>query len=232
MTLVELVVAMTLTALFATACIMLILPVESIYTRSTDVSRAQLVADTIADSLRAECSSTYIAGADDVWIGDVGNSIITEAPSTDIPSGHVLVLRKNASYCETIFANDAIPKSVYDSFISDPELVDGNVTSRAIFDLFSVENNPDIEANYVHFGYYKATGGETTPFLPSEYYDFTNPFSNATYREYTVALTFSGLGRNQDNLPAYVLCQIDVMKGEEIVYTRNTVLCFAAPVAQ
>ena len=78
MTLVELVVAMALTALFATACIMLVLPVERIYTRTTDVSRAQILADTIVDSLRTECANTYIDGKGAVWIGSIGNQELTE----------------------------------------------------------------------------------------------------------------------------------------------------------
>ena len=231
MTLVELVVAMALTALFATACIMLVYPIEKIYTRSTDVARAQLVADTVADALRAECAAAYIEGKDDVWIGTVGNQIFTDEP-TPADSGTVLVIRKNTGYCETIFANDEIPKSVYDTFAANSELVNSDVTSRAIFRLFSETNNPDTGANYVHYGFYEATGGKTTPVVPSGYYDFTNPFSNATYREYTVVLTFSDMGRDQNDMPAYVLCKIDVMKGSELVYTRNTVLCFAAPVQQ
>lgn len=230
-TLVELVVAMALTALFAAACIMLVYPIEKIYTRSTDVARAQLVADTVADALRSECAEAYIAGRDDVWIGEVGNQIFTDEP-TPGDTGHVLILRKNQSYCETIFANGEIPASVYNDFVADTELVNGNVTSRAIFDIFSNSNNPAIGSNYIHYGYYKAAGGTATPIIPSEYYDFTNPFSNATYREYTVELTFSEMGRDQNDMPAYVICKIDVKKGTELVYSRNTVLCFAAPVQQ
>lgn len=228
MTLVELVVAMALTSLFATACVMLIYPIEKIYTTTTDLARAQLIADTVADSLRKECASAYIEGEGDVWIGETGNAVNPAASAAS--SGSVLVFRKNKSYCETIYANDVVPKTAYDTLKADSELVDGNVSSRAIFRLFASANNPDIEKDYVHFGYYKSDGGKTTPVIPSEYYDFTNPFTSATYREYKVALTFSGIGLDQDDKPSYVLCQIDIKKGEEIVYTRNTVLCFAAPV--
>ena len=49
-TLVELVAAMALTALFAAACVMLILPVSKIYTNALDQNRVQLVTDTVVDS--------------------------------------------------------------------------------------------------------------------------------------------------------------------------------------
>lgn len=228
MTLVELIVAMALTALFATACIMLVLPIETIYTRTTDVSRAQLLADTIVDSLRSECANAYIEGKDDVWICDVGNAIYDAEPTAS-DSGHVLVIRKNSGYCETIYSNDVVPVSVYNDFASNPELQNGSVTSRAIFKLFSEENSSEVNAGYVHYGYFESTGGKTSIVYPSAYYDFTNPFSAGTYRDYTVDLTFSEL-EPDDKCPSYVLCTIDVKKGSEIVYSRDTVLCFAGPV--
>lgn len=227
-TLVELIVAMALTALFATACVLLILPVESIYTRSTDVSRAQLVADAVVDSLRTECSSTYIKDKGDVVIGEfTDNSLRTITPDT---SGSVLIIRKNSDYCETIFSNQSIDKSIYDNYFEDSDiLIDGKITSLAIHKLFSTENNPDINSGYVHYGFYKTTYDAENKIQPDEYYDFTNPFPYATYREYTVDLTFSELTLKSNTYPAYVLCKIDVKKGSEIVYSRNTVLCFAAP---
>lgn len=231
MTLVELVVAMALTSLFAIACIMLVLPVERIYTRTTDVSRAQLLADTIVDSLRAECADAYIEGEGDIWICNSGN-ITYDATPTELDEGNVLVIRKNQGYCETIYANDVVPVSVYNSFINNPELQNGTVTSRAIFKIFAEDNTPEAEAGYVHFGYFESTGGKNTLVYPTEYYDFTNPFSCGTYREYTVALTFSDIGRDQNNMPSYALCKIDIMKGSELVYSRNTVICFASPVQQ
>ena len=228
-TLVELVVAMALTALFATACIMLILPVESIYTRSTDTSRAQLVADAVVDSLRTECSNTYIQDRGDVIIGEFAdNSLRTVNPAA---SGSVLVIRKNSEYCETIFSNNNIDKSIYDSYFKDSDvLIDGKIKSLAIHQLFSTDNNPDTNSGYVHFGYYKSAYDSNNRIEPDEYYDFTNPFPYATYREYTVDLTFSDLALKSNTYPAYVLCKIDVKKGNEVIYSRNTVLCFAAPV--
>ena len=230
-TLVELVVAMALTAIFAGACVMLILPVEKIYTHTTDLSRAQLIADTVVYSLRNECANSYITGKGDVWIGSKGNQCIDSVDSSS-DSGPVLVFRKNAEYCETIFSNDVILESAYQEIKEDSTLEDDTVTDRAIFKLFDpkLENTSEIKAGYVHYGYYQSTGGTATEVIPFTYYDFTNPFSAATYREYTTDITFSSIGYIQDEYPSWVLCRIDVKKGDNIVYTRNTILCFAAPV--
>lgn len=222
---------MALTALFAAACIMLILPVERIYTRSTDVSRAQLVADAVVDSLRTECANTYIKDRGDVIIGEFADDNLLEVnPST---SGSVLVIHKNAEYCETIFSNKAIDKTLYESKFKDSDvLIDDTITSLAIHNLFNTDNgedNPDTNSGYVHFGYYKSSYDSANRIQPDEYYDFTNPFPCATYREYTVVLTFSDIAIKSDAYPTYVLCKVDVNKGEELVYSRNTVICFAAP---
>ncbi len=234
MTLVELVVAMALTSLFAMACIMLILPVEKIYMRTTDVSRAQFLADTIVDSLRAECSKSYITGKGDVWIGNIGNETMEETPSSVSDSGPVLVFHKNTGYCETIFANGMITESSYNEIQSNDEafLDKENITSRAVYRLFASgtgSNTSDTNKNYVHFGYYLASGGNSTYITPTAYYDFTNPFSSAAYRGFNVDLTFSDIGYNSEDIPSYVLCRIDVKENDEIVYTRNAVLCFAGP---
>ena len=228
MTLVELVVAMALTAIFAATCVMLVLPVERIYTKSTDESRAQLVADAVVDSLRTECSNTYIKDIGDVIIGSFSDdNLLTVNPAL---KGSVLVISKNSEYCETIFSNKAIDKSIYDANFKDKDILqDGQISSFAIHKLFSTDNNPDINKGYVHFGYYKSAYDSSNRIMPSEYYDFTNPFPYATYREYTVDLTFSELTLKSNSYPSYVLCQVDVKKGNEIVYSRNTVLSFAAP---
>ena len=228
MTLVELVVAMALTALFAAACIMLILPVERMYTRSTDVSRAQLVADAVVDSLRTECANTYIKDRGDVIIGEfTDDNLLAVSPSA---SGSVLVISKNSEYCETIFSNKAINKSLYDTYFKGSDiLIDDKITSLAIHRLFEKDNNPDINSGYVHFGYYKSSYDAANRIQPDEYYDFTNPCPYATYRESTVNLTFWDIAIKSNTYPAHVLCKVDVMKGNELVYSRNTVLCFAAP---
>lgn len=230
-TLIELVVAMALTALFAAACVMLILPVGKIYTHTTDISRAQLLADTIVYSLRTECSKSYITGNGDVWIGNSGNQRSDSAEPSG-SSGQVLVFRKNADYCETIFSNEGILDSSYQEIKADSTLLDGVITDRAVFRLFdpSAESTSETNAGFIHYGYYKSTGGTDSPVVPYEYYDFTNPFSCATYREYTADLTFSSIGYDKDGYPSWVLCKVDIMKDTEIVFTRETILCFAAPV--
>ena len=111
-TLVELIVAMALTAMFATACIALILPITKIYTETNKISRSQLVADAVVDALRAECSKTIVTDTGDVWLynpADYDGKVLTDAqvdPSYE--KGTVLVLRRNSTYCETISANYVI----------------------------------------------------------------------------------------------------------------------------
>lgn len=228
MTLAETLVALALTAIFATSCVMLILPVEQIYTTSTDESRAQIIADTVIDSLRKECASTYIDGLGDVWIGNVGNHTLDAA--SPVSNGHVLVIRKNAEYCETIFANSNIDENVYSECFDNGSFQNDAISSRAIFSLFAEGNEHEIESEYVHFGYYKLSGGSTDKVVPSEYYDFTNPIPYASYRDYKVSLTFYDLKSKDNQYPAYVVCRVDVKKGDSIVYSRDSVLCFAASV--
>ena len=238
-TLAELIVAMALTAVFATSCIMLILPVEQIYTDSTDFSRAQIIADSVVDSLRKECANAYIEGEGDVWICDSGNTVYNDAP-TDVSGNAVLVFRKNVNYCETIYANGNIPQSVYESFTElsgEEALNNGAITDRAIFSFFSdsdegIVSTPETQENYIHYGYYLSSGGKDNLVYPVEYYDFTNPFPYATYREYTVRLTFHDIGYTETDsgkIPSYVMCNIEITKNTEAVYSRDTVLCFAAP---
>ena len=68
LTLVELVVAMALTMLFASACIALMYPISRIYTHINEQARVQVIADNVVDALRAECARTYMSSPDDVWI--------------------------------------------------------------------------------------------------------------------------------------------------------------------
>ena len=228
MTLAETIVAIALTALFATSAIMLILPVEKIYSSSTDISRAQIIADSVVDSLRQECANTYIEGLGDVWIGDSGDHTFDAAnPQSE---GKVLIIRKNAEYCETIYANSTVDSAVYNQYFNDSSAQNSEISSRAIYSLFSEGNEHELETGYVHFGYYKLSGGGSDNVIPAEYYDFTNPFPYGTYRNYTVELTFSELKIKNNQYPAYVVCKVDVKSGDEIVYSRDAVLCFAAPI--
>ena len=233
-TLVELIVAMTLTAIFAAAVVMLMFPIENIYRHTNDLSRAQLVADTVVDALRHECADTYISGYGDVWIASSGSTIMDSAsPLSD--GGHVLVIRKTVGYCETIASNysidDAMLAKVQEADEND---LDGVVTSRAIYRMFSGDGTPDLNENYVHFGYFGCTGGGTTGYvLPTSYYDYTNPFPYTTYGEFNVQLNFHWDGNAPASgvNPSYILCDVNVYRGTTLIYTRDdVVLCFASPV--
>ena len=254
-TLVELIVAMTLTAIFASSCILLILPITQIYRHVNDLSRAELLADTVVDALRTECADTYISCAGDVWIASAGNVVMT-AQTGVVDAGPDLVIRKSPSYCETIATNYAITNgdnSLYSGVLAQDReehqddstytpITDGRtgVTTRAIYRMFESDGSasPNVNTGYLHFGYYltEAPAGETV--YPSKYYDFTNPFSYATYGRntnwaYTVALNFHWDGTHQDtDIPSYILCDVSILNlAGETVYSRTAVLCFASQVS-
>ncbi len=244
-TLVELLVAMTLTAIFAGSCVMLMLPIEKIYTHTNDLSRAQVLADTIVDELRAECSNTYITHEGDAWISSSGAAGMTSVSVASGGSGPVLVIRRNEGYCETIAANYAITSTEYSRVTDcDENLTNGSVTSRAIYRMFpGGSSTPTLDASndYVHFGYFVAETSNISdvnyvfPHITqgsdgkwTGYYDFTSPFTSATYGDFTVELTFSDLTCDQSGIPAFVMCMVTINKpGLGAVYTRNAVLCFS-----
>ncbi|SCW52540.1 prepilin-type N-terminal cleavage/methylation domain-containing protein [Ruminococcaceae bacterium YRB3002] len=240
MTLVELVVAMALTAIFAAACVMLILPVVKIYTHSTDLARAQLLADTVANSLRSECTGNNIRYKGDVWITSEANARIDEADIDPQTSGDVLVIRKTDDYCETIASNYAINRSLYTSvFENDTSEEDATyvaetegITSRAIYRMFAGTTGSEASASgHVHYGYFQAGTSTTSSYVfPREYYDFTDPLMYAAYDRYVVDLHFSGLSYHidsEDETPAYVLCDIEIIQpGVGTVYTRQIALPF------
>ncbi|GEM_PF-1000894 len=217
-TLVELVVAMALTLLFATACVILIFPVLNIYMHERELTRAQLVADTVVNSLRAECAKTYIAGTDDVWI----SSNIQEAgyvfpnPSSKVltGTGPVLIIRRNNEHCETIASHASynitgpytqegtLAYSVYnaeaESLEADQQPLTGGENgaggvSRAVYRLTNLTLDPqlrDASEGYVHFGYFTIDSAATGPVVPTGYYDFASPLSFSAYKGYTVRLDF------------------------------------------
>lgn len=237
MTMVELIVTMALTSIFAGACVTLILPIERIYMHMTDLSRAQILADTCVDAIRKECAKTYIETNEDVRIfndSDFDGTTKsmhdgTEAISTQ---GNVLLIRKNVTYWEAIASspNYALKKTIYDEILKaeGSEAQTGAITSRAVYRMFTPDPNnpsPDTKAGYVHFGYYEKTG-----ISDYEYYDFTNPFTSATYRDFQVTLFFDGLNKTSEDLPAYVNCTVKVTRKGSVVYERKTILCFASPV--
>ena len=256
-TLVELIVAMTLTAIFAAACVMLISPVTMIYTSVNDLSRAQLLADSVVDVLRSECSRTYIKDANSVVIRR-GDGVY----------GNMLVIRKSSNYIETLASNYAITDAewvaVYRQNAAElsesgssegPQIGPEGFTSRSVYRMFTGSTtNPepaagtparDAEIGYVHFGYLVS---ETTAYdSNTPRYDFTNPFSYSTYSfssrcDFRVRLYFHwNSDHSSTNPPSYVLCDVSVLRKTdgvdsnnqpiyETVYTRrNVVLSFASP---
>lgn len=242
-TLVELIVAMTLTAIFAASVVMLMFPIEKIYRHTNDLSRAQLVADTVVDALRKECTDTYISGYGDAWITSAGDAVMTTAqPISTTDGGPVLVIRKTAGYCETIASNYAITDTMLTNVqTADENYLEGDVTSRAVYRMFPTPVptpgvGTNLDQNYVHFGYFTCTGGGASGYaLPTGYYDYTNPFPYTTYGEFSVRLNFrwDGIAPTEANhiVPSYILCDVSVYRGDTLIYTRdNVVLCFASPV--
>ena len=239
-TLVELVVAMALTAFFAVACVMLILPVSKIYTHSLDQNRVQLVADSVVDSLRSECSKAIITDTGDVWIADIddyGGQVMTSAqPSAG--GGKVLVFRRNNKYCETIASNYEIGDTIINTILTDDQadadykITEGNsarITSRSVYNM----EDTDKEAGLVHFGYYLSrsyeisfNGSSYSYIYPADYYDFTNPFIRTTYLGCTVDLYFHDLTFDKNNMPAYVICDVTVNDDAGAAYSRSVALCF------
>lgn len=233
----ELIVAMALTAIFAASCVLLMVPVSKIYTHVNELSRAQLVADTVVDSLRAECARTTITDTGDVWIASSGNSI-TDAHESRT-TGPVLVMRKSSEYCETIFSNSAITADNCTAILEADEeyLNENNTTSRAVYRLFESGDEgysaigSDVDAGYVHFGYFNATVDSDNYVCPAIFYDFTNPCMAAAYQDYTVELSFSNLTYS-GSMPAFVECAVRIMKstknGTVEIYSRDVVLRFAS----
>ena len=243
-TLVELILAMALMAIFIAACSTLIYPVMSIYTHMNSQSRAQLVADTVVDSLRAECARTYITSNSDVWISQQsGASVMESFPNSAFDPGPVLVIRKSSEYCESLASNYAITgdlcNAIYNSEDTDDAVpLTGNITSRAIYKMFEPissdtgatgQKSPE---GYLHYGFFKLGSDSNGNSYPAELYDFTDPFMDATYGEYKVEFEFHDIKTvTTDNIPAYVLVDVKVYDDSGIVYTRsNVVLDFASRV--
>lgn len=257
-TLVELIVAMTLTAIFAAACVMLIYPVSKVYMHVNDLSRAQLLADSVVDVLRSECSRTYIVDA---------NSVVIRGE--DPIYGNMLVVQKTSNYIETIASNYAITSAEWTAVINQniselsesgstdlPQIGPEGFTSRAVYRMFTGSSvNPtivagtpayDAEIGYVHFGYLVSSTTAIDDDTPR--YDFTNPFPYSTYsfsnrNNYRIRLEFHWDSAVETTTPAYVLCDVSVLRqtGTDSnhqpicdptpIYTRSdVVLCFASPV--
>lgn len=239
-TLVELMVAMALTAFFAVACVMLIVPVSRIYTNTLDQNRIQLVADTVVDALRAECSKAIVTETGGVWIANPENydGSVMEAAQPDSTGGRVLVFSRNGNYCETIASNYVITDTLYDAvynndqanLVPDDSQTAKNYSTRSIYDMDAV----DKASGYVHYGYYKSLTSEISAnnvsyqyVYPGDYYDFTNPFTNNTYLGCKVELYFHDLQFDStSNLPVYVICDVKVIDEKGRTYIRSAALCF------
>ena len=244
LTLVELVVAMVLMALFLVACTSLIYPVTRIYTHMTNLSRSQIVADNVVDALRTECARTYISSKNDVWIsGGSGDATMTAIPGSVSGPGEVLVIRRNYEYCETLSTNYAITPALCNSIYNSEKTEDikpliGSTTSRAIYRMFTAVPATGTDAvsqtGYLHYGFFKAGTDSENGIYPSELYDFTDPFMTPTYSGFTVKLMFHNIKYDSSGkYPVYVLVDVKVMDGEENVYTRsNVVLSFASRVLE
>ncbi|MCR5740247.1 MAG: type II secretion system GspH family protein [Lachnospiraceae bacterium] len=215
LTLVELIVSMTLTALLATAVVSVMAPASRVYTQVKDLSRAQVVADMVVDALREECADTYIedfasagiVNTDATDSGD-GNMLLwlKDSPLPSENSGNVLIIRKSGGYCEAIYSDLSISAQDYVEIerIDTAHRAD-EITSKAVYRLFS-DAGPSEETlqGYVHYGYYQCgrtihdvtthEGNKTVSCIfPAKRYDYTVPFSISAYNGYTVDLTFSDM---------------------------------------
>ena len=246
-TLVELIVAMALMAMFAVACVMLIMPVSQVYRNTLAQDRAQLVADTVVDTLRAECSKALITDTGDVWIAKLDNyngEVMTDV-NLSMTDGNVLVFRRNNSYCDTIASTpsytiagpgEEIYEYILENDVADSEYKGTDGTPSAVFSRSIYNMDPyDREAGIIHYGYFKnvpveisADNGTKYNYVcPQQYFDFTNPYSKSTYQDYSVKLYFNNLIFDSNNIPVCVLCSVEILDSDyKVVYTRNAVLAF------
>ena len=198
------------------------MPVVKIYRHVNDLSRAQLVADTAVDALRAECSNSSVGEEGDAWISQSTDS--EGLPSGSGTSGNVLVFRKSNDYFETIAADYSLADLWQYVSDADEAKANGEVNSRAIYLMFDDSGNAitnDTGSGYIHFGYFNATDGSSP--ANWSYYDYTNPFLSATYRDFKVALYFHDLNVSAAN--SYVLCDVTVKDANGVsVYTRTVAL--------
>lgn len=252
-TLVELIVALTLTMLFAVICIGLINPIERIYQRTEKTARAQLLADTIVDSIRKECDGIKNDDLGSVWIANGSFDADTASDQllfdkdcgykTASGTGSVLVIKKNNSYCEMIFA-DLPVTSQNRTDANDNELM-GTNSGHAVDELFkgsAEEVSRNTGRGVVHFGYYGA-GDSGNGIYPLKSYDYTNPVLASTYGDFYVKLSFSELVNRTENydgedhvFPSFVECEVKIYEGTysasatdtNLVYKRKAAVSFSA----
>ena len=227
-TLVELIVAMTLTSIFAVLCVMLINPIERTYRGTLKLARAQLLADTLVDSIRKECDDVRHDETTDVWITNLsGNDdaqLFSDGPANKASSGNTLVFRRNNNYTEAIYAAVGISNDNYTAVTSNA--LTPEHTAHSI-DTLKTAGSENMNAGYVHFGYYQAKE-DNRGIFPIESYDYTNPVMAKTYGDFNVKLNFYDLKLRDSKYPAYVMCKLTIMEKGKEVYSRSAVLCFAA----
>ena len=230
-TLVELVVAMTLTSIFAVLCVALINPIERTYRGTLKLARAQLLADTIVDSIRKECDDVKHDEKTSVWIGKMTSSddadLINKGPGKiKASSGNVLVFQRNSNYTEAIYSGAEISDTNITNVENNP-LTPSN-TVHSIKTMESDDKKANLKSGIVHFGYYQAREDDEGIF-PIQSYDYTNPVLASTYGDFKVDVSFKDLTFNKsENHPVYVMCTVKVMEKGTVVYTRNAVVSFAA----
>ena len=227
MTLVELIVAMTLTSIFAVLCVMLINPIERTYKSTLKLARAQLLADTLIDSIRKECDDVKHDDKAAVWItnmsGDDSALLSTTTHASNDTSGNTLVIRRNNNFAESIYAGAEINSDI-SNVTNNPLTPTG--TAHAVQNLMKA-GEENLKSGYVHFGYYQGKEDDNG-FYPIEAYDYTNPVMAKTYGDFTVELHFDQLARKSGEYPAYVVCTVKIMENGKKIYSRSAVLCFAA----
>ncbi|MBR5180633.1 MAG: BspA family leucine-rich repeat surface protein [Clostridiales bacterium] len=244
-TLVELVVSMTLVALFSVVCVSLINPIERIYQHTVKLSHAQLIADTVVDSIRKECNDVDNSDEGSVWIAkgsangtdsDLYNGPVSSVYVDPDKSGSVLVMRKNGNYCEAIFSCFKITEA--NLLAVENTGMTGTSYSHAAKSLSDENNKANLNSGYVHFGYYQAIDNSkgVTP-DKNKIYDYTNPITASTYEGYTVSLSFENLQYKEDENhvkhPTFVECVVNVYDGDytkpesKRIYTRKTVISFS-----
>ena len=230
-TLVELITAMTLTAIFAASVVVLMAPVVRVYMHMNGLSRAQLVADSAVDALRAECARASVGSGEDAWIS-------TGVTSDGMPAGRgtegpVLVLKEGTTTTHFVmigacYSLDGLYSKVKaDEPIPSATPVPG-VTTRSIYRMFDESGNPvrdvntnlsNVDEGYIHLGYFSAENGlEVSNWT---YYDYTNPFTYAVYNGFTVELNFRDLNTGSN---PYVICDIKVLESGTEVYSRTVAL--------
>lgn len=236
-TLVELIISMTLTAMFAVVCVAIMNPISRMYKGTVKITRAQLLADAIIDSIRKECDGLKTDESTTVWIAQLNETaeddkaLRLNGPEKKAPggNGNTLVIQKNNNYAEAIYACLPISKGNYDAVHDNP--VQGTKSAHSI-DRLSAGNlydpdEPNVKKGIVHFGYYQAKEDKEGIF-PYRAYDYTNPVLASAYGDFTVKLEFKDLKLKEDKYPTYCMCVVTVNENGKKVYSRTTVITFSA----